>query len=273
MKIVAPKNQKGAVLAVSLFMLLLLTLVSTSMIRQNKTQIAIAANAGQQTQAFATVESALAEVQHQMDEIRYNGTPNAAFLTANNHCHASAGAYQIDQGANITAIYNALPSITQVSGTTITATVYNESCISGYAHGSGSQYQCYYVDSSLTTLQNGLSGGTRNVSYPSTASTYPSGINNQAACLKLNQAGPYNATTNPLGWRPGVPGAGCQVEAYTLNVSFQDLTGASRTVQSQFLIDCSSDINFCTNSSATPPFNIGTNPNAPNTNQPGQICI
>ena len=54
------KQQRGAILAFSLVMLLLLTLAGTRMIQQNKQQLQIAGNARLVTQAFADTEAVLA---------------------------------------------------------------------------------------------------------------------------------------------------------------------------------------------------------------------
>lgn len=52
-------NQRGAVLAFSLVMLLLLTLVSVSMIQHNKQELAMAGNTLQQTKSLASAETEL----------------------------------------------------------------------------------------------------------------------------------------------------------------------------------------------------------------------
>jgi len=52
-------NQRGAVLIFSLIMLLLLTLVSVSMIQQNKLELAMTGNAMDQTKSLASAEAEL----------------------------------------------------------------------------------------------------------------------------------------------------------------------------------------------------------------------
>lgn len=58
------KSQRGAVLAFSLVMLLLLTLAATRMIQQNKQQLEMANNARLLTQEFANSEGVLADAQN-----------------------------------------------------------------------------------------------------------------------------------------------------------------------------------------------------------------
>jgi hypothetical protein len=58
------KQQRGAILAFSLVMLLLLTLAGTRMIQQNKQQLAMANNARLLTQAFADAEAVLANAKN-----------------------------------------------------------------------------------------------------------------------------------------------------------------------------------------------------------------
>ncbi len=64
MKFFHLKKQRGAVLAFSLVMLLLLTLAATRMIQQNKQQLEMANNARLVTQEFANAEGLLAEAKN-----------------------------------------------------------------------------------------------------------------------------------------------------------------------------------------------------------------
>lgn len=127
MKHLTNKQQRGAVLAFSLVMLLLLTLVSLSMIRQNKSQINIASNTGQQVRAFATVETALRQTQAILEPLRYQDK-------ATKHC-LSGPTSQIHEGRVLTG----LP-------TGITATVTNVYCLSNYSDvtKSGDEFRCMY---------------------------------------------------------------------------------------------------------------------------------
>lgn len=61
------KSQRGAVLAFSLVMLLLLTLAATRMIQQNKQQLEMANSARLLTQEFANAEGMLAEANRMVD--------------------------------------------------------------------------------------------------------------------------------------------------------------------------------------------------------------
>lgn len=71
MKTVILSKQCGAVLAFTLVMLLLLTLVGVSMIQQNKQQLVMAGNVRQQNQVFADVESQLFSAEPLINQMRY----------------------------------------------------------------------------------------------------------------------------------------------------------------------------------------------------------
>lgn len=218
------KQQKGAVLAFSLVMLLLLTLVSISMIKQNKTQINIASNAGQQVQAFATVETALRQAQGILEPMRYvdevgdqdkDGIANEAGR-AYKHCQSGV-ANSVHEGD----VLYGLPE-------NITAKVVGVYCLSNYSNKgtaanpswSGDEARCFY------------NGPNRNlvVGTPTT-----NAAKNVDACNKLN---------DPRGWSDGnaKPNA-CQIEIYVLNVNIKDaITQADRTVETKFQVDCSNDL-------------------------------
>lgn len=68
-------GQHGAVLIFSLVMLLLLTLVSVSMIQQNKQELAMTGNALDQTRSLARAETDLTNAQYTIDTTRLN--PNS----------------------------------------------------------------------------------------------------------------------------------------------------------------------------------------------------
>jgi hypothetical protein len=213
MNAITLKNQRGAVLAFSLVMLLLLTLVSISMIQQNKVQIGVATNAGQQVKAFATVETALRQAQAVLEPQRYVDK-------ATHHCKSGAT--------------NSVHPAPHTSGTLtglsagITAKIKEAYCIYDYAGGVGTEEQCLY--SSTGVRNTGPVGPI--VNGVETAPT----LNNIKACNKLNAAG---------NWSAGSPNANaCQIEVYTLHVTLADATtGANRTVESKFEIDCSGDLN------------------------------
>jgi hypothetical protein len=218
-------KQQGAVLAFSLVMLLLLTLVSTSMIRQNKTQLNVASNAASDVQKFAVVESALLKVQTLLEPLRYldevgdQDFDGIANEVGSNYKHCQSGvSAPIDEGRTFT------PSDGLPGG--VTAKVMAVYCLSNYEDQgggsfSGDEARCLY------------SANTRSL-VPDEP------VNNTAinidACTKLN---------DPRGWTDGNarPDA-CQIEVYTLNVNIVDTaTGTDRTVESKFLIDCSHDLN------------------------------
>lgn len=105
-------HQRGAVLAFSLVMLLLLTLVSVSMIQHNKQELAMTGNTLQQTKSLASAESELAQAQNLIDTTRHvnpadpydttcNSDPSKEF-TENQVFFNPAGAIGT---ATITAVY------------------------------------------------------------------------------------------------------------------------------------------------------------------------
>ncbi len=63
-------KQRGAVLAFALVMLVLLTLVATSMIQQNKLELQVSQNSREQTQTFANAEAILAQAKNDIDTFR-----------------------------------------------------------------------------------------------------------------------------------------------------------------------------------------------------------
>jgi Tfp pilus assembly protein PilX len=78
-KAIQTLNQKGAVLIFSLVMLLLLTLVSVSMIQQNKQELAMTGNTLEQTKSLARAETDLASAQVWIDHQRLNPSATPAY--------------------------------------------------------------------------------------------------------------------------------------------------------------------------------------------------
>lgn len=72
-EVMGASNQRGAVLIFSLIMLLLLTLVSVSMIQQNKQELAMAGNALEQTKTLANAETQLKLAEQAIDQLRHAG--------------------------------------------------------------------------------------------------------------------------------------------------------------------------------------------------------
>lgn len=118
--------QHGAVLIFSLVMLLLLTLVSVSMIQQNKQELSMTGNTVSQTQALTRAETDLARAQHYIDTTRLN--PNSTPPYSDLQCNSSPTS-QVDQNQVI------------VNSTYGTATVTGVYCYSG-----GIETQCTYTN-------------------------------------------------------------------------------------------------------------------------------
>jgi hypothetical protein len=226
------KNQHGAVLIFTLVMLLLLTLVSLSMIRQNKVQINLASNAGQQATSFATVETALRATRTQLEVLRYRTDRlDASGDPIPHHCKTAIG-----NGAATDYPIHPAPhpsSIIALPNNTSSAVVQQVFCISNYqthsadpnADPSGNEAMCLYDNLGAPIL-------TVNSDH-----TQLPQLSNVQACTKLNHAGE---------WVSGSVhnNTACQIEAYVVHVSFTDaITGSQRTVESKFEINCSNDLN------------------------------
>ena len=182
-------RQHGAVLAFSLVMLVLLTLVTVSMIQRNKLQVAVANNAKMQTQTFSAVENALALAQNALEAQRYADKTK-------NRCNSGTGANRIDE-----------QEVLNTGMPTITARVVAVYCINGYGSPLAKEIRCTYT--------NGNRDGV-------------------LACDLLNNAGTYQSATGPIS------DTACRVEEYTLNLEMIDsISGAKRTIQSKFMVNCS----------------------------------
>ncbi|MFZ2403914.1 MAG: PilX N-terminal domain-containing pilus assembly protein [Methylobacter sp.] len=111
MKQLIVPNQRGAVLIFSLIMLLLLTLVSVSMIQQNKQELAMTGNTLEQTKSLARAETDLAQAQWLIDTTRLNpaSTPPYSDLKCN-----SNPANQVDKGEKIADTATGIATVTAV---------------------------------------------------------------------------------------------------------------------------------------------------------------
>lgn len=102
-------HQRGAVLVFSLIMLLLLTLVSVSMIQQNKQELAMTGNTLEQTKSLARAETELKLAEQVIDTTRLNPAD-----LGDHRCNSS-NASQLDENeiilttatgkATVTAVY------------------------------------------------------------------------------------------------------------------------------------------------------------------------
>lgn len=254
MKSYSLKNQHGAVLAFTLMILVVLTLASVSMIRQNKVQITIATNAAQQTVTFAGVETILRQAQSVLELKRYvdangNGDINDDVDgKTHKHCNSSDTAHAVHLYPHASGI------LIDQNNSTVTAKVKEEYCISNYADPDGNgprpsvgnEHRCLY---SATGTRNLVIGSEQAEVLADPTATPPvmamppiPDAENVAACDKLNKAG--GVTANTL-WTTGHPNPNaCQIEVYTLHVKFIDTTDTERTIESKFEIDCSGDLNM-----------------------------
>jgi len=114
-------NQRGAVLIFSLLMLLLLTLVSVSMIQQNKQELAMAGNALDQTASLASAETELGLAENLINTTRTTGAPasppgSPPKCNASNTPQANVSSTPFFTGtgnATITAVYCLIGGITE----------------------------------------------------------------------------------------------------------------------------------------------------------------
>lgn len=110
-KSIHASKQRGAVLVFSLIMLLLLTLVSVSMIQQNKLELAMVGNTLAQTKSLAKAETDLAQAQVVIDQTRLN--PNSTPPYSDLKCN-SAPSSQVNQGDVIVSTTSGTATITGV---------------------------------------------------------------------------------------------------------------------------------------------------------------
>lgn len=195
-------KQRGAVLAFSLIMLLLLTLVSVSMIQQNKSQIAMTSNSIQQTSAFSTVQSALINAQTIINQRRYNTKLADQKCNSTNQLHENT---LLDVGDP-----NIVAKITQVF------------CLTNYDAITkiGDLNQCLY------------SNGSRNLSVGT--GTPVATADTVAACTRLNNAGStVKHGINDL--------CGSEAYTISINF-FDISTNTSRSLESKYQVNCSKDI-------------------------------
>jgi hypothetical protein len=92
------KRQRGAVLVFSLLMLLLFTLASVSMIQQNKTQLNMSGNVGEQTKTLAWAESTLTVAESAIQSIRQPNKDNQSTpLEDRDNCSESNQLFEGDE--------------------------------------------------------------------------------------------------------------------------------------------------------------------------------
>lgn len=122
------KSQRGAVLAFSLVMLLLLTLAATRMIQLNKQQLEMANNARLMTQEFANAEGVLAEAENlvETDIAHHDPTtsPAPAIFDDNHQCTPIDTVFKQQLLLAGTVLVNK----TLTDGTTLKAEITETSC-------------------------------------------------------------------------------------------------------------------------------------------------
>lgn len=109
-------NQRGAVLIFSLVMLLLLTLVSVSMIQQNKQELAMTGNTLEQTKSLARAETDLSNAQVWIDQTRLNplATPPYSDLKCNSLAAKKVNENQVIISPDITPGAQGTATVTAV---------------------------------------------------------------------------------------------------------------------------------------------------------------
>ena len=149
------KKQRGAVLAFSLMMLLLLTLAGVNMIQQNKQQLAMSNNARLFTQEFANAESVLEDAKAVINSYaahdNYNDPRNyfpvgdrLPIYDSSHQCTPTLGGKQdIGLAGNIT--------LTKTHPGTATAKITSVKC---RTYGGAEQVCSSYNGSSTTTYTN-----------------------------------------------------------------------------------------------------------------------
>lgn len=130
-KILSITGQRGAVLIFSLVMLLLLTLVSVSMIQQNKQELAMTGNTLSQTQSLTRAETDLASAQHYIDTTRLN--PNSTPPYSDHRCNSSTSS-QVNQNQVVVDSANGKATVTGV-----------------YCYDGSNESQCTYTNGTRDT--------------------------------------------------------------------------------------------------------------------------
>lgn len=95
-------RQSGMVLAFSLIMLILVSVISISMLQENSLQIRMVSNTGEQNQAFSNVEADLTQAESNLTALRRSA---AADDTCVNPNQLSDGSVITGTSAQITATY------------------------------------------------------------------------------------------------------------------------------------------------------------------------
>ena len=240
------KKQRGAVLAFSLVMLLLLTLAGTRMIQQNKQQLQMAGNVRLLTQAFADTEAVLANAKNTINT--YSSHDN----------YLSDDYFPIDSKLSIynnahqctpTASYKQQIGLAGVIDSGIISSV---SCLSPYQ-------QCTSYDKTTATLTCHPKSGDVNCTgktieevaalFSDTANycyqpydplcENPNGGSNPAVTTSANAIENYNPNPRCRSEPPAVlPSPACPKEVYKIDVISTSVNGTTREIISDHVVGC-----------------------------------
>jgi Tfp pilus assembly protein PilX len=198
-------KQKGIVLIFTMLMLMLLTLVTVSMIQQNRQGLAIMSNEQRHIQAFADVEAALQAAEKKIEQLRYTNIDL-------NMCNATIGESdpnQLDEN----------DVIIEVPETKAMATITGVYCLAG-----GVESKCEYADGGARRTNAVACDMLYNTGRPFDPPEIPSipGLRKQ---LTL---------TNP------VSRSGCPVEVYAITTKIEDDTGTrgQSIIESKYAVNC-----------------------------------
>ncbi len=239
MKFSSLKQQRGAILAFSLVMLLLLTLAGTRMIQQNKQQLQMAGNARLLTQAFADTEAVLANAKNIINTYPSHDNNNTTIFVPLNDVYfpidSRLSIYDNAHQCTPTASYKQQIGLAGVIDSGIISSV---SCLSPYQ-------QCTSYDKTTATLTCHPKSGDVNCTGKTIEEVAALFSNPTDICYQ-----PYdplcvnpdasNSNPNPRcrSEPPAIlPSPACPKEVYKIDV-ISTANGTSREIISDHVIGC-----------------------------------
>lgn len=228
MKFANLKSQRGAVLAFSLMMLLLLTLAGTRMIQQNKQQLEISNNARLMAIEFSIAEAVLEDAKNVINLMpQHVDLTGLAINDSSHQCTPTAGAIQ-----NIGLAKDITDDLTgNYSGTTVSAIITSVKCKSD---GWVEQICSAYNSTTEKTICN-----------PTNHPTECTVVDDTNAATIFNDPGsdPGSDTCyqdyDPQATLKLVETAKCPKEIYTIEITSTNTSGgATRKITSDHVVGC-----------------------------------
>ncbi|MDD5214902.1 MAG: hypothetical protein PHQ03_05115 [Methylococcales bacterium] len=237
------KTQRGAVLAFSLVMLLLLTLAATRMIQQNKQLLEMSNNARLLTQEFANAEGVLADAQNVINTNPAHIDPSATPLPPSNPNHQCVPTSAYKQHILPAGVVNN------------SATILSASCLSSAGTTSctayvGTQLICYPKSAGTS----GVDCTGKNIDQIAALFTDPTDACYQPydpTCSNPNAGSDPNITNSSIpdnNYNPNprcrltppspLPPPNCPKEVYKIQVISTSSNGTTREIISDHVVGC-----------------------------------